>query len=281
MALTNQPYLPLYVDDWMNNNKLKMCSAASHGIMITIMCIMHKEVEYGKILLKQKFKQNDKQIINFALQIAKLSAFDFAEIEKPLSELINEGVLTIDNDFLICPRMVKDFDISEKRAKAGSSGGNKKKSSDFATAKKQANIVANTEAKSEANAVNGIVIENVNESVVEKGKEGAGEKPKRASKTDAENPKIIYPFDTETFKTQWRLWLSYKHTSHSFKYKTPESENVALKTLFTKSGGNEKNAIAMINESISNGWSGLFELKNISDGKPKAAGTRADFHSNR
>lgn len=172
MALTNQPYLPLYVDDWMNNNKLKMCSPAAHGIMISIMCIMHKEITYGKILLKQKFKQTDKQIKNFALQVAKLSAFDFTEIENAFGELINEGVLTIEGDELICPRMVKDFEISEKRAKAGKNGGTTNKNKNFAYTKPEANTEAKEEANIEANTqanavnVNEYVIVNENEDVI-------------------------------------------------------------------------------------------------------------------
>jgi uncharacterized protein YdaU (DUF1376 family) len=61
MALTDQPYLPLYVDDWMNNTKLKLCSPGAHGLMISIMCLMHKSEEYGVILLRQTFRQNERQ----------------------------------------------------------------------------------------------------------------------------------------------------------------------------------------------------------------------------
>lgn len=159
MALTNQPYLPLYVDDWMNNNKLKMCTPAAHGVMISIMCILHKEATYGKILLKQKFKQNDKQIKNFALQIAKLTAFDLLEIENPLIELVSEGVIFIDGDYLICKRMVRDAEISEKRSNAGVKGGSSNKNKNFAYTNSEAKPQANIEANSEANTV----IVNVNE----------------------------------------------------------------------------------------------------------------------
>lgn len=154
MALTDQPYLPLYVDDWMNNNKLKLTSQASHGLMISIMCIMHKEDNYGKILLKQKFKQTTEQIKNFGLQIAKLTAFDLLEILPSLAELIENEILKIDDDFLICERMVRDAELSIKRSVNGSIGGKATQK----TIKKEKKFA---KAKSEANAVNGIVIENV------------------------------------------------------------------------------------------------------------------------
>jgi hypothetical protein len=123
MALTDQPYLPLYVDDWMNNNKLKMCSLQAKGLMIQIMCLMHKEDEYGVVLLKAKFKQNDKQIINFASQVAKLANCETNETEVGLDELLSEGCLVINGDKLICPRMVRDAELSGIRAVVGKQGG--------------------------------------------------------------------------------------------------------------------------------------------------------------
>jgi len=167
MALTDQPYLPLYVDDWMNNNKLKICSPGAHGLMISIMCLMHKSENYGIILLKQKFKQSIKQEENFASQIAKLTSFDLLDTTKYFAELIDEKVLRIDGETLVCDRMVKDANTSKKRSFSGKTGGTKtqNKHKNFALANVEANAVN----------VNGIV----NEYVVEEGKEGVGEKPKK------------------------------------------------------------------------------------------------------
>ncbi len=188
MALIDQPYLPLYVDDWMNNNKLKMCSPAAHGLMISIMCIMHKEKVYGKILLKQKFKQSEKQSENFANQIARLSSFSLPEICSPFDELISEGVLEIDGDYLVCNRMVKDAELSQIRAKAGKKGAQKKK--DFAD--------EFAKAKGKANTVNGIV----NEIVSEKEKGGVGEKTFQPLEGNV---------DLMGFKGQCRVWMEQEH----------------------------------------------------------------------
>lgn len=149
MALTDQPYLPLYVNDWMNNNKLKLCSPAAHGVMIQIMCLMHKEVQYGIILLKQKYKQTDNQIHNFALQIARLTPFDLVDVEPALSELVDEDVLVLAGDRLICNRMVSDAEISAKRALAGKNGGKKTQNiaRTFAKAKNEANTENENEIK--------------------------------------------------------------------------------------------------------------------------------------
>ena len=57
MALRDQPYLPLYVQDFLTDEKLIECSASATGVYIRVMCIMHKSDPYGMILLKQKDKQ--------------------------------------------------------------------------------------------------------------------------------------------------------------------------------------------------------------------------------
>lgn len=141
MALTDQPYIPLYVGDWLSNNKLKLCSATAHGLMINIMCLMHKEETYGKILLKQKFKQKESKCLQFASMFAKLLPFDLLDIEAGLSELLEEKVLAIDGDFLVCERMVNDAELSLKRSFSGKLGGQNSlgKTKKFAQAKPKAN----------------------------------------------------------------------------------------------------------------------------------------------
>ena len=123
MALRNQPYFPLYVQDFLTDEKLNSCSAASQGVYIKILCIFHKQETYGKILFKQKDKQTDKQILNFAMKFAKLLPFDTETILNALTELVEEGVLTIDGDEIYQKRMVKDGNISLLRSKAGKHGG--------------------------------------------------------------------------------------------------------------------------------------------------------------
>lgn len=136
MALRDQPYLPLYVQDFLTDEKLMECSASATGIYIRIMCIMHKSNEYGTILLRQKDKQNEQQILNFARKLLKHLPHSQEEIISGITELINEGVLQIENDKLFQKRMVRDNEISIKRAKSGSKGG-------FAKAKSIANVLAN------------------------------------------------------------------------------------------------------------------------------------------
>lgn len=151
MALRNQPYLPLYVQDFMTDEKLAECSAQTTGVYIRIMCIMHKSDEYGTISLKQKHKQTSEQIKNFALLLLKHLPYEFDTVYASLVELIDEGVLVLDGDKLIQKRMVKDADISNKRSITGKLGGEKSlgKGNNFAQAKLQANTESEYEAETE------------------------------------------------------------------------------------------------------------------------------------
>ena len=151
MALRNQPYLPLYVKDFLTNESLAECSAESTGVYIRLMCLMHKSQEYGVILLKQKDKQTGKQISDFALKLARQMPYEVEIVERSLSELIEEDVLTVDGDKLIQRRMVKDEKLSNIRALAGSKGGkthaiSSKPNDSFAMAKSQANPKAKVQA---------------------------------------------------------------------------------------------------------------------------------------
>jgi uncharacterized protein YdaU (DUF1376 family) len=165
MALRDQPYIPLYVQDYLTDEKLNECSAATQGIYMKIMCLMHKSEQYGKILLKQKYKQKlskgQSKIDAFAWQLLKHLPFYWQELYDALKELTDENVLYIENDYLCQKRMIRDNEISIKRAEAGSKGG---KQTQFAKAKSQANSQANSEN------------ENENENEVEYDKEKKSEK---------------------------------------------------------------------------------------------------------
>ncbi|MDQ5930800.1 MAG: hypothetical protein QG594_2589 [Bacteroidota bacterium] len=142
MALRNQPYLPLYVQDIMTDEKLNECSASTHGVYIKgIMCLMHKSENYGKILLKQKYKQTESKEKNFALMLATHLPYDVDTIFAAIVELISEGVCQFEDDFMIQKRMVKDGELSVTRSKSGKSGGEstQKKNKTFALAKTEAN----------------------------------------------------------------------------------------------------------------------------------------------
>lgn len=153
MALRDQPYLPLYIQDFLTDEKLIECNAESTGVFIRLMCLMHKSDEYGKILLKQKDKQTDNQIQNFACKISKQMPYGIETVLRALAELVSEGVLILDGDYLIQKRMVADNELSLKRSVAGRKGGS------FAKAKAKATTKANAEneIETEYEVENGLI----------------------------------------------------------------------------------------------------------------------------
>lgn len=142
MALRDQPYIPLYIQDFLTDEKLIECSAQATGVYVRLMCIMHKSEDYGKLLIKQKDKQRTNQIENFAIKLAKQMPYSEQVINDSLVELLNEQVLYIELDFLCQKRMISDNKLSLIRASAGQKGGK------LAQAKIQSNNIAKTENES-------------------------------------------------------------------------------------------------------------------------------------
>lgn len=155
MALRDQPYLPLYVMDFLSDEKLANCSAESTGVYIRLMCVMHKMEDYGAITLKQKFKQNESNVKNFASMLVRQMPYDSSVIERSLEELLDEQVLTLEGDRLFQKRMVRDGELSRKRAEAGYRGGKSSKigsSSTSESKQKESKPTSKDQSKTEGNS---------------------------------------------------------------------------------------------------------------------------------
>jgi uncharacterized phage protein (TIGR02220 family) len=123
MSLRDQPYIPLFVQDFSTDENLIECSASSTGVYIRIMCLMHKTKNYGTIELKQKDKKTDNIYENFAIKLSKHMPYPVSEIRKAIEELVDNEVLILEKNLLMQKRMIKDNIISIKRSLAGSKGG--------------------------------------------------------------------------------------------------------------------------------------------------------------
>jgi hypothetical protein len=77
---------------------------------------------------------------------------------------------------------------------------------------------------------------------------------------------------SESFIPVWKKWNTYKKEQFNFKYKSFDSEKVAIMELYNLSGKNEKDAEKIINQSIANGWKGFFKLKNDNNQQAKNNG---------
>lgn len=123
MARKDKPYLPLYVQDVLTDEKLIECSAEAHGVYLLLMCILHKQDKYGLLCLKQKYKQTEGKLASFARMLCKQMPFEQKIIQDGLQELLDEGVITMKDDTLFQKRMVADGELSLMRADIGKTGG--------------------------------------------------------------------------------------------------------------------------------------------------------------
>jgi len=90
---------------------------------------------------------------------------------------------------------------------------------------------------------------------------------------------IVFPFDSENFKTQWAVWKDYKLKEFEFKFKSIGSEQANL-TQLSNLAKDEKEAVAIIHQSMANGWKGFFNLKTETHGQQinqNGAGRKFNF----
>ena len=247
MALKDQPYIPLYIKDVITDEKLKECNAASHGVYFLLICLLHKQPEYGKLLLKQKYKQNESKYHDFACLLARHFPFDLLTIELALKELHQEDVIQIDGDILSQKRMVRDAELSEKRANAGRRGG-KTLQNRIASNGNFANDFAKAKSKATTEYVNAneIVNEIENKGVVKKGVQGEKWKQQIGH---------LPNFQNDAFYQAWTNWENYlAEHRQSPKLLTDTGRLMAITDLYNISGDDCGAAIATIQHSIKNNW---------------------------
>ena len=113
------------MQDFLNDEKLLECSASATGVYIRLMCMMHKSDTYGKIAIKPRDLSlfgGIEPLEQFASQLVRHMPYEKNEILKALKELVGEGVVYVDGNYLCQKRMIRDSEISEKRAEAGRRG---------------------------------------------------------------------------------------------------------------------------------------------------------------
>lgn len=71
---------------------------------------------------------------------------------------------------------------------------------------------------------------------------------------------VVLPFESKEFAEAWEIWKQERRERRTKKY-TQRGEQAALHKLHNDSQQDEATAIAIIHQSIANGWQGLFPLK--------------------
>lgn len=96
-------------------------------------------------------------------------------------------------------------------------------------------------------------------------------------------PEGVLVFISLEWEMLWQGWSDYKKTEFREKYKSKQSEQIAINKLVQMSGENIDKARKIVEQSIANRWKGLFEIKTIKNDTTKSnadiyAERRAEMH---
>lgn len=115
------PSFQFYPGDWLKDPNLRRCSKAAKGMWIDMLCLMHENDERGVFSANGQPWSDD--------EIASAVDGNPSENLALLAELCKKGVARRRDDrSIFCQRMVKDENLRQVRAVAGSEGGKQKRS---------------------------------------------------------------------------------------------------------------------------------------------------------
>jgi len=126
----NRPGWFFYLNDWLGNHELNLCSLKAQGLWIKMMCCMFVSPVRGELR-----KSNGEQITN--RNLARLTGETNEEIDHLVSELYSNGVFSYTDDKIIyCRRMKREGEFHKVKQKAGQISGiirNRKRTKDEQT----------------------------------------------------------------------------------------------------------------------------------------------------
>jgi len=221
MALRDWPYLPLYVKDFVSDEKLVRCCASTIGVYIWLMCYMHKSDKYGVFAIRERDRVSDDILDDFARVFSSFSPFSQGTVQGAFQELIDENIVFIKRNWLCQKRMMKDGELSDTRSKSGKAGMHsrykKEEENDdefcySKTANKTLTKYVNANANANANA---------NEELNKKGvaKIEKIEFAEFVHMTNAEHDKLVVQFGTHGAQRCIEILDNYKGSSGK-KYKS-------------------------------------------------------------
>src|SRR5260370_26598637 len=113
------PYFPFYPDDWLSDEKARLCSIAARGLWIDMLCLMHKCDRRGYLQ-----QANGKPLT--LEQLSRItSGCSTEEVGNLLQELITSGAASVnEHGVIFSRRMVRDEQLRVIRSEAARKEGN-------------------------------------------------------------------------------------------------------------------------------------------------------------
>jgi hypothetical protein len=140
------PWFKFFGRDWQGDELLSLCSYAARGLLVDLICLMHRSTRYGYLLVNG--------VPPTDLELARLTHGARAEVRHLRRELLEKGVLSTDSEGIyFSRRMVREQARSALARAHGALGGNPalKKTSAIASGKN-----GNEKDKREDNHIDGV-----------------------------------------------------------------------------------------------------------------------------
>lgn len=113
------PSFQFYPGDWKRDAGVQALSYEERGIWFELMLMMFESPERGKLIFRTGTPIPEDAV-------ARALGLDKQKVNQILSKLLEYGVASKDEEtgIIYCRRMVRDAELSQKRAEAGKMGGN-------------------------------------------------------------------------------------------------------------------------------------------------------------
>lgn len=113
------PAFQFYPGDWKRDKEVQSLSFEERGVWFEMLLLMFDSAEKGKLVFSNGNIMSDDDV-------ARSIGISRQRYVKILHKLLQHGVASKDEDtgIIYCRRMVRDANLSNKRAKCGSLGGN-------------------------------------------------------------------------------------------------------------------------------------------------------------
>lgn len=238
------PYFQFEPAEYLTGD-IMFCSLASQGLFNQI-CCLYWQKDCELFLNQAKKRLNNENLFE---------------------ELINEKIISVENDKIVIKFLDEQFLIASKKSNINSENGKKGAFNRWLKNKDSENI-ANAIATPLKNNSESIALreDKIKEDKIKEDNILLKKETKKDSKKLTEANSIILPFPENEFSLIWENWKQYKKQEHNFKFKSIISESMALSKLKDLSENKLEKAIKIINQSIENGWKGFFKLETLQNG---------------
>ena len=115
--MKRNPWFKFEADAWLNDVHLRSCSSAARGTLIDLMCLAHRNSDYGVCMANEDLSTRK--------MTAKCLSLTLRTFDNHLTSLLQmQRICRASDGRLFIKRMVADFANSEKHSANGAKGGN-------------------------------------------------------------------------------------------------------------------------------------------------------------